>query len=471
MPVSPDDGWIGASAQEQAQAVSERRVTAEALARLYIERIERLDGKLGAFVHVDAEAALSAAYEIDKRCAAGGVVLPLAGVAFAVKDNAHVAGMPTRLGSAAFGDSAQPHDDPITARLRAAGGVVLGKTSMPELGMHSATSSETFGLTRNPWNLDHTPGGSSGGSAAAVAAGLASIATGSDGGGSIRTPAAFCGLVGLKPTTSLVPRSNGDSALTALGFLTRTVAETARLLDVAGGAHPCDRGSVSMAGERFETALTLPLAPGLRIVWSPDLGYAPIEPEIEHIARRAFDRLLMTAPLESIKMTVILPNIYQAWVQDAFNFALEDLHSKGVRIQHLDKRTRRLLDIHSRSDPSVYLEVRRAFAEIERQAAKLFSEVDILATPSTACEPFGAGSEIPSVIAGRAAEWTGAEPLSMFVNVLGAPAISVPAGVTGSGLPVGLQLVARRFEDRTLLQLAHMLERASPWLRLAPDYA
>lgn len=446
------------------------RLRATELCEAWLERIARNNASLRAFVHLDAASALATAHAIDRRQARGDPLGPLAGLACGVKDNLNVAGMPTRFGSGVFPGDPHKEDAPLAARLRAGDALIMGKTSMPELGMHSATSSETFGVTCNPWDLSCTPGGSSGGSGAAVAAGLVSFATGSDGGGSIRTPAAFCGLVGLKPTTGMVARSHGMSALTALGFLTRRVEDTALLLDATSGVFPGDRASFDPGRPGFVSALHRPIPEGLRIAWSRDLGFAPVEDEAADIAEAAFQTLLQQQRMTQVRKRVSLPNIYKDWVLDALNFAQAELVASGIDPLQLDQRTRSLLHRHAHADPGVYLAVQKAYGEIERCVGRLFGQIDVLATPATACAPFGAAEDIPKHIAGQPAEWTGAEPFSMFVNVTGAPAISVPAGLTRGGLPVGLQLIGRRCEDRLLLQLASLLEKAAPWPLLAPGY-
>ena len=462
---------LQASLSSQAQAVARREVSAVAMVEMYLERVSRFEGQLNTFATLDAAGALRAAEHADARLSRGAAARPLEGVVCGVKDNTHVAGLPTRFGSSAFGSTPQRSDDPVIARLRAAGVIVLGKTTLPELGMHSATHSETFGVTRNPWNPARTPGGSSGGSAAAVAAGLVATATGSDSGGSIRTPAAYCGLVGLKPTTGLVPRRSGGSVLSSLGFLTRSVGDTACLLDLTVGVCSGDRHSMPAGVTPFSAAILKPPPAGLRIAWSEGLGFAPIEPEVAGIARAALERLLAGASLTLNAREINLPNIYRHWVIDALNFAPHALQADGVDIAALDQRTRNLLQRFGHGDGGAQVDAARAFDALEREAARLFSEIDILATPATACAPFAADGEIPDEIAGRDALWSGAEPLSMFVNVLGAPAVSLPAGLTREGLPVGLQLVARRCEDASLLQLARTLEQVCPWAQLVPSFA
>ncbi|MGD2132260.1 MAG: amidase [Maricaulaceae bacterium] len=459
------------SAIELAEAIASRRLSSRAVVESCLDRIEAHDEAINAFVHVDREAGLEAADEIDRELKSGRTRGPLAGLPFAVKDFSDVHGMPTCQGSRAFGSPLALDDEPMIARLRAAGAVPVGKTNAPEFGLHSATYNERFGVTRNPWNLEKTPGGSSGGSAAAVAAGLVPFATGSDGGGSIRTPAAFCGLVGLKTTTALVPRASGDSTLSCLGYLTKTVADTARLLDVTAGPHPSDRLSAPGRGAPFEPAIETLSVAGSKVAWSDDLGYAPMEPEVVALARSAFERLAQAAELEVVDVDAALPNVYRAWVADSVSLLAAELQADGVSFGLLDQRTQRLLAEHVATDLADHVRVRRAYAALEEKASALFRSIDVLATPSTSCPAFGADEEIPSEVAGRDATWTGAEPVSMFANVIGAPAISIPAGVTRDGLPVGLQLAARRFDDVVLLRLARILEQVQPWPRLAPGYA
>lgn len=461
----------GLSTIELATKIKTGAATAYEAVRDCIDRIEQFDGELGAFVHVDADGALSSALEIDRRIKNGERAGPLAGVPFAVKDFCHVENMPTYEGTGALGEyPLATGDEPMIARLRASGAIPIGKTNVPEFGLHSATYNERFGVSRNPWDLSKTPGGSSGGSSAAVAAGLTPFATGSDGGGSIRTPAAFCGLVGLKPTTALVPSASGASRLTCLGFLTQTVADTARLLDVSGGSHPGDRRSITLKGDPLESVISGLNVSGLSITWSPDFGYAPMEPETVEIAKSAFDRLVAHAGLNYQPMEVRLPNIYRDWISDALNFLIIELQDAGAEMSKLDARTLGYLERFSISNPEEHVRVQQHFSALEAALAEIFAQVEVIASPATACPAFEADAEIPDRINGQDATWTGAEPLSMFANVAGCPAISIPAGLTSEGLPVGLQLTAPRFQDGLLLRLAKLLEDVQPWPRLAPGY-
>lgn len=456
------------SAIEVADAVRNRIITARDAVEFSLERIARQNDQLTAFVHVDEHPAREAAWRIDRRIADGEDIGLLCGVPFAVKDFTNCRGMPTTRGSRAFRNNPLPtEDDPLIARLRAADAIPIGKTNVPEFGMHSATYNEVFGVTRNPWNPARTPGGSSGGSSAAVAAGMTPFATGTDGGGSIRTPAAFCGLVGLKTTHALLPRASGTSPLSCPGFLTSTVADTARLLDIAAGAHLADKMSLTKPPYSFETLIETHDVAGLRVAWSPDLGYAPVEPEIENCAFEAFQKLAAVAQLSVVNHDLRLTNVYRHWVLRNLNFLADELRVDGISLDDLDRRTVDMLTRFSRSDPHVHIEIDRAFAELEQETAALFSKIDVLVTPSTACAPFAAHAEVPDRICGQDATWTGAEPLSMFANVAWLPAVSVPAGFTSDGLPIGVQIVARRHEDYVLLRLARLLERHAPWPRVA----
>jgi Asp-tRNA(Asn)/Glu-tRNA(Gln) amidotransferase A subunit family amidase len=243
------------------------------------------------------------------------------------------------------------------------------------------------------------------------------------------------------------------------------------LLDVTSGVFSGDRLSFATNTLSFEKSLASKQTRKLRVAWSDNLGYAPMEPELLAIARSALDRLMICNP-EVIEqpLSVKLPNIYYHWIIDSLNFAGASLAYDGVDIDLLDTRTRALLHEYSKADVAAQIGVERAYVNLERAFAALFENVDILATPATACAAFTADAEIPHYIAGQDAQWTGAEPVSMFANVVGAPALVIPAGLTDEGLPVGLQLVARRCEDLTLLQLAYQYEQGHPFPQMAPAF-
>jgi Asp-tRNA(Asn)/Glu-tRNA(Gln) amidotransferase A subunit family amidase len=445
------------------------RTTATALIEEALARIERDNEQLLAFVHVDPEGAREAAAAVDRLVAGGGDPGPLAGIPFGVKDLQDCVGMPTLHGSLTTGDvAAATVDAPIVARMRAAGGIPVGKTAVPEFGFDSATKSRRHGVTRNPWDLSRSPGGSSGGSSAAVAAGLVPVATGTDGGGSIRSPAAWTGLVGHKPSHGLIP-GEGVSDFSVPGVLTRTVADTALVLDLVAGPDPLDRTSLPAREWGLAGAVRTLDVGGLRVAWSADMGYAPVDPEVATLARAAADALIEAAGLEEVEVAFGIPNAVMTLIRLA-GFALKgELELDGIypdRVGELAPFTREGLE-YAAQGPRDLAAAGRDRRAIELAAAELFGEVDLLLTPTTACGPIAAEADPPAEIRGMDASQTGAEPFTILANMTWQPAISVPAGLTSEGLPVGLQIVARRWRDDIALRLGRVLEGARPW-RLDP---
>lgn len=456
------------SACEWADAVRRGERSAEAAVRDAFERIERLNPSLNAFIQLDRAGAQAQAAEIDARVRRGEPVGPLAGVPIGVKDIESCRGFRATQGSWFLRDApASSTDSRHVARLRAAGAIPVGITAMSEFGMDSATSTRLWGVTRNPWNPALTPGGSSGGSAAAVAAGMVPLATGTDAGGSIRQPAAYTGLVGLKPSHGRIPKQDGFGNFSVLGVLARTVADCARHLDVAAGPHPGDRSSLPPHGARFEDQIETLDVRGLRALWSDDLGYAVVEPEVAAVARAAAERLVAAAGLVALAQDFRPVNVYSDVAVVLLSNLEADWTKQGIlpdgfpmlspAVQHLVELMRANRD---RIDvPASWKRIH----QLEQQMAGFFEGCDLLLTPSTACRPYAADGLIPSVIDGRDASLTGAEPFGAFVNATWLPAISIPAGFTADGLPVGLQVVARQHRDDVLLRLARIAEQTMPW--------
>ncbi|HET9558911.1 MAG TPA: amidase family protein, partial [Actinomycetota bacterium] len=298
------------TAIEIAEAVRSGERSAREVLDTYLARIDTGNEALNAFVHVDPDLAGGAAARVDEQVAAGQDPGPLAGVPFGVKDLEDCAGMPTSQGSLPYmGRGGVAADSVHVARLRAAGAVPVGKTAAPEFGTLNFTKTKAWGVTRSPWNLDRTPGGSSGGSAAAVAAGLVPMATASDGGGSTRIPAAFSGLVGMKPSHGRIPHPGPqDSQTSVYGLLTTTVAESARHLDVAAGPDDRDRLSLPSPTVGYESAIETAEVAGLRARWSPDMGFATVDPEVLDIAGGAAEELASAAGLVIDEDPVHLPD-------------------------------------------------------------------------------------------------------------------------------------------------------------------
>jgi len=358
-------------------------------------------------------------------------------------------------------------DSRHVARLRAADAIPIGITAMAEFGMDSATNSVLWGVTRNPWNPDLTPGGSSGGSSSAVAAGMVPLATGTDAGGSIRERAAFTGLVGLKPSHGRIPKQDGFANFAVLGALTRTVADCARHLDVAVGPDDSDRQSLPAFNQRYESLIETLEVRGLRVRWSGDMGYAVVDPEVEAIDRGAADRLIAAAGLveRSVPFTPINP--YRHWAVILLSNLEADFTRQGILPDgsgRLSRPVQHLIGLMRANRQDIDIDASwKQLHRLEQQVAELFGQVDLLMTPATTCTPYTADALIPEEIAGRDASAHGAQPFGMLANVCWNPAISIPAGLTAAGLPVGLQIMARRHRDDVLLRLARLAERAKPW--------
>ena len=439
-----------------------------------LKRIEERDGEINAFCHVDADLALEAAARIDRIVASGGDAGPLAGVPFGVKDLEDCAGMPTGLGSVFYsGRPAAAQDSLHVARLRAAGAVPIGKVTTAELGFAGDCHTRACGTTRNPWMLSQTPGGSSGGSAAAVAAGMVPFCTGSDGGGSVRAPAAFTGTVGLKPSHGRVPNGNGASENSAYSVLTTTVLDTARCLDVMAGPDNRDRMSLPKPGVNYEALTDTLTVAGLRVAWSPDMGFAVVDPEIAEIAEAAARSLVAAGNLQLTSRRVDLTNILPALLAIYTDRLRTRLTVEGYLPDRFNELAEATQDIFSEvgtpSAEDLYRH-RQSILRLENEMDELFDDIDVLLTPTTACAAFNAEGPWPRVIAGRDARQTGDAPLTPVANFCWNPSISVPAGRTRNGLPVGLMITGARHRDEVVLRLARLHELTSPWPRVAPGY-
>lgn len=428
--------------------------------------------RLNAFVVLDEDAALASAASIDDAVAAGRDPGPFAGVPLGVKDLEDCAGFTTSHGSLLYKNDPPKESDSIhVARLRAAGAVPVGKTAAPEFGTVAFTHSKAWGTTRNPWDTSRTPGGSSGGSAAAVAAGLIPICTASDGGGSIRIPAAFSGLVGMKPSFGRIPHPFPSVSQTSVfGALTTTVADAARHLDVAAGPADIDRTTLPPPRVLYESAIETLDVSGLRYGFSPDLGFGIVDPEVAEIVEAAARDLFATVGKQFTEVKVDLGDPVRVW------------QSAGAVEQWLELRegmwpdcaddlmgfVRRPYELtEAMAAPNVAKRFRFRHA-MEAAWAALFEEIDVLVCPTTAVVAFAAEGPPPSVIAGREVEPGLATPFCMPANLCWNPAISLPAGLNSEGLPVGLQVVARRHEDEVALRLGRLFEQARPWPRHAP---
>ncbi|MFF3638079.1 amidase [Streptomyces sp. NPDC002250] len=448
---------------ESARALAAGEVTSRALVELALARIEATQPTLNAFRVVRAEAALAEAEAADRELAAG-VRRPLLGVPVAVKDDMDVAGEPTAFGCrGAFPPAAA--DGEAVRRLRAAGAVIVGKTNTCELGQWPFTEGPAFGETRNPWHTGHTPGGSSGGSAAAVAAGLVPAALGSDGAGSVRIPASWTHLIGIKPQRGRIstwPRAEAFHGITVNGTLARTVADAALLLDAAGGNHPRD--------PHRPPALTVSEAVGrdpgrLRVALSlkPPFTAVParLRPDVRARVLELADRL---AGLGHTVEEADPPygQIGLAFVPRA-TAGIADYVREAPDLALLDPRTRGAARLGRLLGGAPLRAARRAEAVLHRRIGAFFDAYDVLLAPTTAAPPpaIGALSGLGGLATDRA--MIAACPYAWPWNVLGWPGVNVPAGFVGDGLPVGAQLLGPAASEPLLVSLAAQLESELRW--------
>jgi amidase len=442
------------TASEAAQGVRERRFSSRELVEACLSRISDVNPRVNAIVTLDAEGALAAADAAD----ASEPVGPLHGVPVAVKDLEDTAGLRTTYGSPLFADHVPQADSTVVERWRRAGAIVLGKANTPEFGAGSQTFNEVFGVTRNPYDLTRTSGGSSGGSAAAVAAGMVPLADGSDLGASIRNPAAFCNLVGLRPSPGRVPHAGAGDAWSPFavhGALARTVADAALALGVLAGPDPRDPLSlpVGFAGDAAEGA-----ARGARIAWSRTLGGLPVEDEVTAVLeaqRETFTAL--GCVVEDVE-----PDL--AGADEAFD-TLRALGFAGSFAAILDRVKPDIAENARRGLALSAAQIARALelrTEIYRRMRELLTRYDALAAPVTQVAPFAVETPWPREVAGVEQHfYTDWFRSCSRITVTAHPAVSVPAGFTPAGLPVGLQLVGRYRDERALLRLAAAFEAAT----------
>lgn len=423
---------------------------------------------LNAICFVDEEGARAAA-------AAADVSLPFGGVPVAVKELDSVEGWPDTHASLAFADEVATHTSTHVRRLRAAGAVTALQATSSEFGGVNQTATKLHGATRNPWMLDRTPGGSSGGSASAVSGGLVTAATGGDGGGSIRIPAGFTGLVGLKSTYGRIPRGPRAALenLTAVpGCLTRSVRDTARWFDAVNGHDPHDPLSLPRV-EGWEAGLGSHLGElaGRRVVVSPDLGgAATVAEEVAALVTEAAEWLVDTAGLIRRDVPVRIPRMGAAW---AATGALGLVGTLGDRWPDCADQLTGLMRIavqqaHEHFDATAAARAERRRVDLNEAMAGLFAEVDLVIAATNPDVAFTAEGRLPGTVDGREVKGGNHGALTIPSNIYGNPAISIPVAVSSAGLPVGLQVLAPHHQEPLLLDLALLVERERPWPLVAP---
>ena len=435
-----------------------------------LARQEALEPQINAFVTATPEAALSAARAQEKAIAAGEAGA-IAGLPVSVKDLVAMAGVPWTFGSRPFADNVPDFDAPSVERIREAGGCIVGKSATSEFGCKAVCDSPLSGITRNPWNLAKTPGGSSGGAGASVAAGLTPFALGTDGGGSVRIPAALCGLFGIKAQFGRVPVFPVSAAptLSHVGALARTVRDAALLLGVMAGHDTRDAFGVAEPVPDFLAACDAG-AGGLRIAWSPTFGYAAPEPEVAALceaAARRFEALGCTVePVEDALGADPL-DMWMAEFYGGIGTRLKDLMAD--KPEELDPSV--VATLSAGLDRSMVEYFDQLFARYAfRERMRLFFErYDLLLSPTLPCAAFDVGRDTPpGQDARNIVSWV---YYTYPFNLTGQPAASIPAGFSGAGLPVGLQMVAGINREVDILRAAAALEEAAPWAERRPPLA
>jgi len=448
--------------------------TARDLVAHALERIETLNPELNAFVAVDADGALEAAARIDDAVTAGGDAGPLAGIPIGVKDLDDAEGFVTSHGSAIFaGGPAAVEDSPFVARLKAAGCVVVGKTNTPELGWKADTDNVVFGATRNPWNPDYSPGGSSGGAAAAVASGMVPLATGSDGGGSIRIPSSCCGLSGVKPSLGRVPsgglEGSGWLDLSTKGPMARRVRDVVHALDVTVGPDPTDIRSLPRPEASWLAALEGAQLP-TKVAWSPTLGYAPLDDEVRSLCEAVVERIRRTGTEVVEIETVFEEDPVRDWLTMAVAYNWRTL--APYRGTDLWGKVDPLLaaQVDWAAEHLTALDLVRALDachDLNLHLVELFRDVRLLLTPTCAGPPPPRALEGQGMINGELEpNWA---RFTYPFNMTRSPAASVCAGLTSHGLPVGIQLVGPQHADLVVIRSAAALETLVGFDEVAPQ--
>jgi aspartyl-tRNA(Asn)/glutamyl-tRNA(Gln) amidotransferase subunit A len=461
-------------AWQLSEMLDQHQVSSVELTKAFLERIADVNPKINAYLTVADELALAQAANADAAIAKNERRGPLHGLPLSIKDLAITKGLRTTRGSKAFENWIPDEDDIVSERIRASGAVFLGKTNTPEFGHRGTTENLVGEPCRNPWDLSRTPGGSSGGAAAALVANLCAVATGSDGGGSVRIPAGFCGVYGIKPSQGRVPAPyagpGGWRPFSQNGPMARTVRDACMLFQVMAGPDPRDPTALAAPAPDF-LAACVPDVKGLRIAWSPDLGYAAVDNEIERIAERAafaFSDMGAIVEQPSLKLDgpLILETFRTVWETDLFanyGYLLDDHRDD------LDPLLREQLE-NAATWPALKLSL--ALRELERHRGAvrdIMADYDLILTPSLAVPAFRIG-EFPTSIDGRklADPLWDFTPFSYPFNMTGNPAASIPCGFTGSGLPVGLHIVGRQGDEATVIRASAAFEEARPWDDVRP---
>ena len=455
------------SAVELAQSIRDKKVSSLEATENFFQRIDQLDSQLHSYLTLCQDQALADARAADAAVRQGVELGPLHGVPISIKDLETTKGVVTTMGSAIFKDRMPDMDSVVVERVKAAGAIILGKTNTPEFGQSGTTENKLGEPCRNPWNTERTPGGSSGGAAAALAAGLCTLSMGTDGGGSVRIPASFTGLFGIKPTQGRVPRFGGYGRPSANHFsqsgpITRTVADSALLLQVIAGPDTRDITSIREPAPDFSANLGAGVN-GMRLAWSSDLGYAAVDAEVVDITKQAAMKFIgLGANMDDAKLKLEDPfetfwNVFSTAAYTSYGHLLEehrdDLSDIGLMsIEHGQQTTG--------------ADMSRAIYEVDRLGRRMeefFDNFDLLLTPTMAVPAFPIDQR-PGVIGGKTVDpFWGFLPFTYPINISGQTAASIPCGYSSDGMPIGLHIIGPKGSEAKVLQACAAFEATNPW--------
>ena len=461
-----------APATELRSKIDDKEISIVELTQLFLDRIQLLNPKLNAYLTVCEEQALAAAQKAQKDIEQGNHRGPLHGIPISIKDLEMTQGITTTMGSLIYKDSVPSLDSVVVERVKKSGAIILGKTNTPEFGQSGTTENLLGGPCRNPWDSTRTPGGSSGGAASALAAGLCTLATGSDGGGSIRIPASFTGLFGIKPSQGRIARYGGYGRPAANHFsqsgpLSRTVLDSANLLQALSGADSRDPTSIRETPPNFTRDLKQGIQ-GLRIGWSPDLGYAGVDPEVVALTE-ASAKSFATLGANIEEVNLLLEDPFEAFY-DVFSTATYTSygHLLDERITEFTDYVRNTLQHAaglSAADLSTSL---LRVDQIRRQMEIFFDDYDLLLTPTMAVTAFPI-EERPIVIGGKKVNpFWGYLPFTFPINMTGQTAANVPCGFSQDGMPVGLHIIGPKGSEALVLRASSAFEMINPWIHHRP---
>lgn len=461
------------SATEINRLVVAKDVSPVEVTELYLRRIEELDHRLNSYLTVAADQAMDQARRAEAAVTSGEDLGPLHGIPISIKDLELTNGIRTTSGSLIYQDRVPDEDSVVVDRVKKTGAIILGKTNTPEFGLLGRTENRLGDPCGNPWNPQRTAGGSSGGSGAALAAGLCALATGSDGGGSIRIPASCCGVYGIKPTQGRVPYYAGAYApistnhFSQSGPMSRSVRDSALLLQVLAGYDPRDPGSLRNVPDNYLVAADRGIG-GIRIGWNSDFGYGAIDPEVKSLtetAAKVFEELGCTVEEADIVLDPLFEVFWSLFgaVSLARNPTVLDLHS--------DELTVYARDAYERGASTTGADYAKALGEIDKIKVRFtdqFKIYDLILTPTMAVSPFPHG-EPPTVIDGQeVSAFPGSFPHTYPINMIGHPAASVPCGFSAEGLPIGLHIIGRWGDEAMVIAASAAFEQARPWADQLP---